>query len=366
MFPRLMNYSETDFDTAGVGYLSDCTKCEVTEELNGAFSLSMEYPVGGIHWSDIDIGKMIVCQAGNGTRDQPFVIQSISRAMGGKINVTATHISYNASGVLVSGFNAGTTASFVNGLQSNAITSTGAGIPFSVSTDIVSSGIKPHVGLLKPPRTLKSLLIDEDDSFLSLYGGEILYDRMDIKILSARGTDSGAIIKYGNNLITLTQNRTIRDFATAIYPYWYNPDADGQKYKELPEKVLDFGVAEYSDVQKVIPLDFYSDFESLPSDDDLRWKATEWINNNWQSAPPHNLKISYVDLAKTEEYKDMVNVLSSVRLGDTISVIYGDFGISQKYKITKSVYDCLKNMHKSIVVGEPLPDFSQTIIRLKK
>lgn len=44
MMPILYRADETEFDTYGIGMLSDCTFCEVTEERNGAFECVMKYP----------------------------------------------------------------------------------------------------------------------------------------------------------------------------------------------------------------------------------------------------------------------------------------------------------------------------------
>ena len=45
MMPILYRADETEFDTYGIGMLSDCTFCEVTEERNGAFECVMKYPL---------------------------------------------------------------------------------------------------------------------------------------------------------------------------------------------------------------------------------------------------------------------------------------------------------------------------------
>ena len=49
MNPILFDASELTFDSNGLGVLSDAISCTVTEERNGAFELTLEYPISGMH-----------------------------------------------------------------------------------------------------------------------------------------------------------------------------------------------------------------------------------------------------------------------------------------------------------------------------
>ena len=344
----------------GIGVLSDATECTVTEEMNGSFVLSMTYPVGGIHWLDIDVGMYIVCRPNEFTDEQPFIIKKISKAMGGSVKIDAEHISYNAGGIMVSGFNAGNSGAFRTFLNDNAVNNS---FGFAFSTDIVKTAT--HVGMYKPPRSIRSLLLDDKDSFLSLYGGEFEFNGLSISAHQQRGSDRGVAIRYGKNLTALTQSRNIRDFATSGYPYWYNANADGTKYVDLPEKVLHYAAAEYSDVDKTELIDLSSEFDAAPSESELRSAATSWINNNWKSSPPYSITLSFVDLSKTEEYAN-VAAAEKVSIGDTVTVTHPEMQIAAKLRVTKAVYDVLCGRYKSICLGDPVETLADTIIRISR
>ena len=47
MIPILFNETATDFTTFGIGVLRECISCEVTEERNGSFELTLKYPTSG-------------------------------------------------------------------------------------------------------------------------------------------------------------------------------------------------------------------------------------------------------------------------------------------------------------------------------
>ncbi len=342
-----------NIDCNGMGPLADCLSCEVTEEKNGVFTLSMEYPVGGLHWLDIDIGRTIVCKPNQFTREQPFMIKKISKAMGGKIKVNADHIIYDASGIMVTGFNAGNSVLFKQHVASNAVD-----CPFVFGSDISKAGT--YSGVYKAPRNLRSLLFEGKDSFLGLYGGEFSFDRLSIYAHQSRGADRGVSVRYGKNLTALTQTRTAREFATACYPYWYEKD---KGYVELTEKVLYYGAIDYSDIYKTIPLDLTDEFEEAPTQSQLREAATAWINANWQSAPPYNIKLSFVELSKTAEYADIA-AAEEVQLCDTITVIHPEFNISAKMQVIKTVYDVSKDRYTSVEVGDPIDTLADTILKL--
>ena len=53
MIPVLYKADATVFTSFGLGALSDCISCEVTEERNGAFELVLKYPVTGRNYSQI-------------------------------------------------------------------------------------------------------------------------------------------------------------------------------------------------------------------------------------------------------------------------------------------------------------------------
>ena len=61
MIPILYEKNETAFTSNGLGRLTDCISCIVTEERNGRYECSFEYPINGNHFDDIQIGRVIAC-----------------------------------------------------------------------------------------------------------------------------------------------------------------------------------------------------------------------------------------------------------------------------------------------------------------
>ena len=362
MIPRLFDQAYRpdvcDIDTNGIGPLPDSLTCTVKEATDGTYQLSMTYPVGGLHWEDIDVARAIVCAPNDYTRAQPFIIKKISKPMAGVVQISADHVSYDANGVMVQGFNATGSSMFRNNLMNSAINN-----PFMFQTDFYKAG--EYIGYNLPPKSLRAMLLDKKkpDSFVNLFGGEFEFDRFDIKAHEHRGSDRGVQIRYGKNLLSLTQNRSIRDFATACYPYWYKEGSAGGSYQELPEKVLQFEAAEYSDVQKCVPVNLTNKFKTIPTIAELRQAAYDWINENWEVSPPDNFKINFVELGKTTEYADL-SAAESVQLYDTITVVVPHMHLNKKMRVIKTIYDVLKERYASIEIGTPIDTFADTILKL--
>ena len=71
-YPILYNATETNFDHNGIGILSACVSCEVTEEANGIFELAMQYPMDGIHYEHIADRAIIKAKADQFRQPQLF------------------------------------------------------------------------------------------------------------------------------------------------------------------------------------------------------------------------------------------------------------------------------------------------------
>ena len=74
MIPVLYNKSETTFTHNGVGLLSEAVKATVTEERNGSYELSLQYPITGRFYSEITEGAIIKAKANETSEPQLFRI----------------------------------------------------------------------------------------------------------------------------------------------------------------------------------------------------------------------------------------------------------------------------------------------------
>ena len=111
IMPCLYPATAESFTDNGLGILAEALSCTVTEERNGAYELSMTYPISGRRYNDIAQRCIITAPPAPGKAPQPFRIYQISRPMRGKITINAQHISYDLNGVPVAPFTAPSAAS---------------------------------------------------------------------------------------------------------------------------------------------------------------------------------------------------------------------------------------------------------------
>ena len=69
-------------------------------------------------------------------------------------------------------------------------------------------------------------------------GGEFQFDNFTVKLHKSRGSDTGATIRYGKNLISAEQERNIGDVITAIFPYCYYTPEKKEGATEEPDPVF--------------------------------------------------------------------------------------------------------------------------------
>lgn len=349
MNPVLYESTESTFETNGLGVLSDTISCQVVEERNGIFEITLEYPLTGIHYQEIKQRRIIFVKPNPYEDPQPFRIYRITKPLSGKITVYAQHISYDLSGVPVSPFSSSSVTGALSGLKTNAAVTN----PFSFWTDKTSTGDFA----VTAPTSTRTLLGGSDGSILDVFGGEYKFDRWTVRLYNNRGKNSGVSIRYGKNLMDLQQDENISNVVTGIYPYWLSSEGE---LTELPEKIVN-APGTY-DFTRISAIDFSGDFEEAPTEEQLRDRANDYISSNNVGVPTVSITVEFQPLEQTEEYKDIA-LLERVNLCDTVNVEYSELGVSATAKCVKTTYDALKDKYISIELGDAKTNIADTIIQ---
>ena len=345
MIPILFPSTATSWTTQGLGALTDATSCTVTEERNGIFELEMQYPMSGIHFSEIQNRCIIFAIPSPYRSAQPFRIYRVTKPLGGICTIYARHIAYDLDGVPLKPFTAGSAAEAIAGLQANAAIDS----PFTFWTDKATVA---NFSVTVPSAT-RSVLGGQTGSVLDVYGGEYEWDGYTVKLHNKRGQDNGVLISYGKNLTDLEQDENISNVITGILPYW--ADQDGN----LVTGEIVNAPGTY-DFQKVVPVDFSQDFETAPTLGQLQEAAEDYVSANKVGVPEVSLAVSFVQLEQTEEYKHLA-LLEKCDLCDTVTVQFEKLGVNAKAEIVKIVTDVLLERYKSVEIGSIRPNIATTI-----
>lgn len=353
MIPVLFQTNATSWTTNGLGGLADAVSCSVQEERNGAYKMTMVYPVDGLHYSEIVPGSPILCDCGAQRGKQVFRVSKITRPINGQVKVEAEHLSYQLSLIPCSPFSAGSVTAALSGLASHAAVT----CPFTFWTNKSTSATYNQT----VPSSIRSRLGGVQGSILDVYGGEWEFDGYTCRLWNARGSNNGVTIRYGKNLTDLTQEENIANTITGIYPFYTGDHA----YVELPEKVLSSSNAGNFPFPRTVPLDLSQEFNATPTVAQLRAKGQAYLNGSGIGVPKVSLKIKFVNLADTEEYEN-VAALETVELCDTVTVIYEKLGVQATAKVIKTDWDVLAERYNSVEIGDAKTSLADTIAQTKE
>lgn len=342
MKPVLFASTATAFTTNGLGKLSDAASCTVKETRNGAFELTLKYPVEGIHYAEIQQRSIILAKPNPVDLAQPFRVYRISKPINGLVTVYAYHISYDLTGIPVSPYSAASVQAALAGFSTNAV----AANPFTFWSDMTSSGDFT----VKSPASVRSLL----PTMLEVYGGEYKYDKYTVRLYQQRGVNRGVTIRYGKNLTDLKQDENCSNVYTGVYAYY----SDGNGIVETSPKVTPApGTYDYT---RVLPLDLKAEFKDTPTAEALKAAAEQYMSDHNIGVPEVSLNVSFVQLEQTQEYKDLA-LLERVELCDTVTVIFERLGVNATAQVTSTVYNVLIDAYDSVTIGNVRKNVAMTI-----
>lgn len=344
----IFEQDEQNFDTIGLGMLVPNSGV-VYEEFNGDFTLTFQHPYDASgKWTRIEIDRIVLAETPRGR--QPFRIYYYKPTMNG-IEVQARHLFYDlldniCESVAYSGSAQGAMDAIKEGLS--------VPMPFTFYTDIScdTGGIgctmdNPVSLLLKEEWDNNE---GETKSFFYFYGGELKRDFFNVSMLESLGSDRGVFIVYRKNLVGLEVTEDISDVATRIYPIGKDGLAlDGQyidsqyvnNYAYPKVKVIEDTKAESQSDLREIAENFFAEGGDIPK---------------------VNIKVDFIDLSQTEEYKNYAN-LEKVFLGDTVTVVNQKMGFSKKAKIISYEFDVILGRYNKIELGDFSPTVTSPITR---
>lgn len=354
--PILYRADETEFDTYGIGMLSDCTFCEVTEERNGAFECVMKYPLHGALFDEIKNDRVILVKPNDTSRSQPFRIYRITTPMNGIITVYAQHMSYDLSGIGVLCFESKSVSPQLALERIFANTSSKHG--FKCRTDLSA----PRAFSVSKPMSIRACLGGTEGSVLDVWGGEYEWDMFDVILHSKRGKDNGVVIEYGKNLTSLEQDNDFSSVYTHLLPYAVIKNGDTESVVTLSE--ITIPIVETYAREKTLIKDFSSFFKDgeTVTEDTLRAKAKSYIKQNLFGDETPTVKVSFEPLWQQPEYSQF---LEKVNLCDTVIVRHPDMNIEVKTKVIETVYDALAEKYSSITLGTAKSNFVNTVAEIK-
>ena len=348
MNPILFESTAQTFNTHGIGTIEPVDGVVIGER-NGQFEVQVDVMVGSRHFDDIRECRILYTETPTG--NQPFRIYALDEPLNGRVTVRARHLSYDLSYNSVMPFTASGVGTALTGLKNNAVED----CPFTFWTDKTTTG----TFTVDVPCSIRSRLGGAQGSILDRYGGEYEWDHWTVKLWNRRGTDRGVTLRYGKNITDLQQEKNLENVVTGIVPFWKGEDT----IVTLPEKAVYSEYVNNYPYRRTVPVDFSGEWENAPTQAQLRAKAEAYIIANDIGKPKVSIKVSFVPLWQTEEYKDIAP-LERVYLCDTVGVHYDRYNIDARAKVVKYEWDILKRRYRSIELGEARSNMASTVVNL--
>jgi len=327
------------FDTNGLGALTNTLSCEVSEERNGEYELTMEYPMNGVHFDELALRKIIFAKPNATDGPQAFRIYFISAEINGVVTINARHITYDLSGIPVVPFTATSAGAACSGLMSNAQVSN----PFSIGTQIGTiADFKVDV-----PSSVRSWFGGKEGSLIDVYGGEWHYDNYTATLKASRGQNRGVVIRYGKNLIDFEQEKNCEEVWTGVLPYWADEEGTVVRANII-------NIEGSFDYRRILCLDLSQDFEEQPTTAQLTARAQTYIRANNIGVPKVSITLDWAQLNE------------QVELCDTVTVVFERLGLETTAKCVRTVWDVLNDRYSSIEIGDARTNITDTIHNLQQ
>ena len=203
---KIFSASDTDFTSNGDVVISNATKANVRKADNGDYYLDFEC---GLEYVDYIIANnIIVVPTPQG--DQAFRITSFD-ATRKKITAKAWHIFYDSANYLIAD-------SYVvdkncNDALDHLNTATDTQSPFTTLSNVQT---------IDSYRCVRTSLQEAISVLLQRWGGHLVRDNWNIKIMNSIGQDNGVTIQYKKNLKEITAKYDWSNVVTKLLPVGYD------------------------------------------------------------------------------------------------------------------------------------------------
>lgn len=338
-----------------IGWLSECTACEVTEERNGVYELELVYPIGATHANDIVPDCYIKAKPNQTSANQLFHIYKVSKPINGEFTVYAEHVSYILSGYPVPTVSASGNAQVaINAILTAAKNQIGKATGFTVATTDITLSSAINLSNVSARAALGGV----EGSVLYTYGGEYEFDNYTIKLHKSRGKDNGVRIAYGKNMTELKCDVDMSASYTGIFGYVKTDDVS---------LTSSYNVTNTSGIStRILVRDFSSDFGSnAPTQSSLDAAVKKYAEDNDINSIKASVTVSFVNLAQSPEYANIAP-LETVNLCDTVTIYHKELGVNIKAKVIKTVYDTIAEKYTKIELGSARTNMSSIISQTVK
>lgn len=353
MTPILYEKDEIDFTSQGLGSLVEIYDADVAEQRNGLLQFTASYPVTGVRYDDISVGRIILAKPNQ--RDEPHAFR-ITIAdldiMGHNVMIEADSITYDLNHNIVKHVSANGQSgqAMMTALQMAVVNPS----IFTFYSDIthVSSTSLDYVNPMEAVMGVKG-------SFLQIWGGELKRENRRVAMFNRRGRDNVATFRLGKNISGLKYKVDISSLVTRILPIKSVQENDTTTYLEGTPVSSQY-INSYEQIY-TIKVDFTDD--TIKTVDDLNKASANWFVDSANTArdkPSVTIDIDVLSLQDSADYQDKFKDLESVALTDTVTVYVPEYGINVTAIVNELHFDPIQERVTKLTVGTAKQSFADS------
>ena len=352
MKPRIYEPSETDFSHNGLGILTDCSRCEVTEEGNGKYELELEYPLGTRFDEYFEDDYQIKAKSNDQEDYHIFYIddKDVDTFMD-TVTIYAKSRTYRI------GRRSVTKVEVDSKTAQEAMNQIEAGM--DKRSDIkLYSDITTVSSTTFEARNVLNCIAGEQGSLLQYWGGEIKREPFKLSLLKRRGRDNVGTIRYGKDLAGLKMKLDWSGMKTRIIPYVDAQGSEGTSNRIYGSAVDSPLINNYPDVRTEHVQ--FTEEQGAKDLNSLNKVASRYFStiNPGCDKPKISITIEFDKLTDSEEAKEFARI-RNYGLFDTFHVYHSKYDIYLESKVSGVVYDTLTEKTKTLIAGDAQVTFYQ-------
>ena len=311
---------------------------EIVQEGNSKYQLSFKFPTNNPLWEELVEETLLLADDLHG--EQEFIIFEVEKHHS-YITVYANQVAtlLNNYSITELSVNNASGDRVMRSLVSSIIREHN----FTFSSDIANT----HSLNLKNV-TVANALFKDKHSIIGQWGGDLIRDKYDIRLVSNGGNNKEALFMYKKNLKSYQQKKSIKDLRTRIhFTKTINSQKEGEKDKVIAVTVDSPLIGKYKNIYEG-NLDV--------SDQDVTDEATlrKYGENYFKTT-----------LCDVIEESIEINVVGTpdepVGIFDTVIIFHEKFNLDVKKKITKYTYSPMGRKLKTIGFGKIQSNLGTTL-----
>lgn len=330
---KCFSQADTSFSSNG-DIVIQPTKAQVYKADNGDFYLELECSLDYLEY--VIPQNIIVAPTPQG--EQAFRISYVSTTRR-KITAKCYHLFYDSKNYLIADSyvvdkNCNDALDHLNNATDNTS-------PFTTLSDV------PTINTF---RCVRKSLFEAIQTVLERWGGHLVRDNWNLRIMDSIGQDNGVTIQYKKNLKEITVDYDWTEVVTKLMPV----GKDGT--------LLD-DVYVSSDVQYEIPFTKTISFTQNINKEDFTDEDGNFNEEAYLEALQDDLRAqaqTYVDThcIPSVNYTLSANMDKITDVGDIVDVIDERLGITLQTAVLSFIYDCILGKYKEVEFGNTKPKLS--------